>query len=134
MASRLRFPEPEQVVIDTLRISVGTQLSQYPMLVRNMTVDTRLSHVTDTVCFQFSSLLANIQKLDETKTTLYYYPATPLEYLKEKYSPAWVLKRWPVRYDSKEIPTSVKRHYLCPHMELGDDYPHIAWLIRDQSR
>jgi len=120
----------DEIVIDTLRVSVVERIrNRYPMVARNLTVTPYLPYDTaEHVDYIFSSFLANIHKTDKTKTQLYKYPATPWEYLKEKYAPVWFLKRRPVRYDTKDVAVSVERNFMCPHIDTPDLRPHVVYL------
>jgi hypothetical protein len=127
--------EPKDILVDKLQIAVqigvNTRLQHdYPMIAENLEVTSqRLAHLSDCVVYTFSSFLANIHKQDKETTSLYKYPATPWEFFKEKYAPQWFLKRWPTRYESKNVITWCERNFMCPHMSMPSDrWPHVLWL------
>lgn len=59
-------------------------------------------------------------------------PATWWDMLKEKYLCAFLLKRWPVRYE--RIPTVVNYYRLCPHIDDGQNLKdHLLFMTEEAA-
>lgn len=120
----------ETVMVDKLPVAVSLRLHQdYPTVASNMKVERMIAHDLEHVAYVFHSFLSNIHKQDKVETALYSYPATVWEFFKERLAPVWFLKKYPVRYETKKIATVVEKNFMCPHMELSDNYPHALWMM-----
>lgn len=54
------------------------------------------------------------------------------EMLKDSHAPAWLLRRWPVRYAEKVIVTNTHHYFVCPHVNVPahgrDKTVHIQFM------
>ena len=124
----------ESVIIDRLQLSVIESLSKaYPMVAQNMTVERLADLYAERVVYAFMSYLANVHRDDKETITIYEYPATAWDFLKEKYAPKWLLKRWPVLYAKKEVVVYSTQNFMCPHLPTEPTYPHAMWLKMNQD-
>lgn len=60
------------------------------------------------------------------------YPATWWEHVKERWAPAAALRRWPVRYASRDVHISIYR--VCPHWDqpIGEKrHIHVSWMAEE---
>ena len=124
----------ESVLIDRLQIAVVQKLcTDYPMVAQNMTVEK--FHCPDDryISWTFLSFLANVHRNDKETVTVYEYPATAWDFIKEKYAPKWFLKRWPVQYERKDVVVWSERNFMCPHLPTESSYPHALWLKMNQQ-
>lgn len=55
------------------------------------------------------------------------WPADWWQAFKERWFPNWVLRRWPVRYETIDIDRTIYTRF-CPHVKIPDNRPHISWL------
>jgi hypothetical protein len=120
----------DRLVIDKLQIAVEHVVSRkdMQMIADNLRVHSYPSYLADHVTFWFTSFVANVSRHDTEETELYSYPATPWDFIKENFAPAWFLKRWPVEYVSKKVPVRVTRNFMCPHLSVPDTFPHVFWM------
>jgi hypothetical protein len=124
----------ESVLIDKLHIAIVENLrTDYPMIAQNLVMEKIPCQFAGYVSYAFTSFLANIHRQDKETATLYEYPATAWDFIKEKYAPKWFLKRWPVRYESKKIVTWRESNFMCPHLPTEPTYPHALWLKKNQD-
>jgi hypothetical protein len=125
----------ESVLIDRLQIAVIERLrTDYPMVAQNMRVEKFPCPYADYVSYAFISYLANIHRDDKETITVYEYPATAWDFIKEKYAPKWFLKRWPVQYERKDVVVHSEKNFMCPHLPTEPTYPHALWLMMNQDR
>ena len=107
-------------------------LCDYPSIIHNMKVEGYTLHKLHDMglhaAYNFVSYLSEIKKQDKTTVKLYSYPATPWDFLKEKYAPKWFLGRWPVKYSTRDVEVLSEKHFMCPHLVLSDNYPHVMWM------
>jgi hypothetical protein len=130
----IQSPPYHMVVVDKLQIAFSHRFSrEYPVIANNMQMDVLPVPYSRDIEHIFHSFLSNIHKNDKEKTTLYSYPATPWEFYKEKYAPKWMLKRWPVRYETKDVVVWSEKNFMCPHISLDTNYPHVLWLLDAQE-
>jgi len=119
------------VILNRLPVAVTFLLhEEYPAVADNMRMEKFYLHdIPEYVSYTFTSFLSHIQKQDKQETTLYKYPATVWEFFKEKYAPKWFLKRWPVTYETKKIATHIEKNFMCPHLSVPSQAPHVYWMM-----
>jgi hypothetical protein len=60
------------------------------------------------------------------------FPLTWWDAVKERWFPAWALRRWPVRY--RRIDVHQKRFAaVCPHVRIDQQGSHLQWLVQKQQ-
>lgn len=124
----------ESVLIDKLKIFVIQKLrTNYPMIAENMTVEKYPCPDDLGVSMAFMSYLANVHRSDKETVTVYEYPATAWDFIKEKYAPKWFLKYSPVHYERKKVVVYNEKNFMCPHLPTEDTYPHVLWLKMNQD-
>ena len=120
-------PDVESVLIDRLYIGVVERLrTDYPMIAQNMTVEKFPCPHDQYVSMAFLSFLANVHRDDKETITVYEYPATAWDFIKEKYAPKWFLERWPVLYAKKEVVVHSEKNFMCPHLPTEPTYPMLC--------
>lgn len=134
MQVKMDYSKLETVIIDRLQLAVVEKLrTDYPMVAQNLTIERHPCPDERAVIWAFMSYLADVHRDDKDTVTLYKYPATPWDFIKDKYAPKWFLKRWPVRYESKEVVVHSLKHFMCPHLPTEPVYPHAIWLKMNQD-
>jgi hypothetical protein len=124
----------ESVLIDRLQIAVVERLRiDYPMVAQTLRVQTYPCLDDGYISMAFISYLANVRKDDKETVTVYEYPATAWDFIKEKYAPKWLLTRRPVRYERKDVVVHSEKHFMCPHLPTESSYPHVMWLKMNQD-
>lgn len=114
----------QKATIEKIQINCRLELEKhFPGPARNLTVeaDDLAAMVADHFVYRFRAYLAGMAAEDE----VIRYPKTWVDALKLAHAPAWVLRRWPVRYAVR----CVKRYQtVCPHTVLEDRSSHIHYL------
>lgn len=122
------------VVIDKLQLGFQARLHDYPAVAANMMVQDEADRFTNQIIYTVTTFLSNIHKQDKSKTSLFKYPATPWEFYKLKYAPAWFLERWPVRYVEEQVEVWNEKNFMCPHLATPpNDRYHVMWLSDAQD-
>lgn len=60
------------------------------------------------------------------------WPSDWWQAFKDRWFPAWALKRWPVQY--KTISVHERRYgNLCPHINIPQHNTHVEFMMREES-
>lgn len=94
------------------------------MAMQNMVLEEWHDRALDQMVLQMMRRLAAGDTTEETHSI--QYPKDWWQHCKQRWSPAWALKRWPVKMTTVTLPAKVTR--MCPHVELRDDIYHLRWL------
>jgi len=79
-------------------------------------------------------LWGNKVNSEEHDDIVHTYPATMWEELKRDFWPAWLKRKFPVRY-SKDITHHTSIHYhVCPHLNHKVDHDHLSFMMRNDIR
>jgi hypothetical protein len=111
----------QKATIEKIHVNCRMELAKdFPGPAMNMTVKVD-DMVADHFVYRFRAYLAGMAAEEE----VIRYPETWVDALKLAHAPAWVLRRWPVRYTTR----CVKRYQtVCPHVALDDHSKHIHYL------
>ena len=94
------------------------------LLMRNTVVEKWMDEATQSMVIHMERRIAAGETVEETHSV--QYPADWWQHLKQRWSPRWALKRWPVKMTTVMLPSKVTR--MCPHLELRDEISHLRWL------
>ena len=106
--------EKVRVVLAAARIPLGTVRVQSQMHDYGFMISTAVHGVF---------LSREVSRTTESE----WVPEDWWDALRDRWSPRWVLRRWPIR--RRQIIKSTVVHRLCPHMETPQDrYVHFQFL------
>lgn len=94
------------------------------MAMQNMVLEEWHDRALDQMVLQMTRRLAAGDTTEEAHSI--QYPMNWWQHCKQRWSPTWALKRWPVQMTTVTLPAKVTR--MCPHVELRDNLPHLRWL------
>ena len=56
------------------------------------------------------------------------WPADWIEAVKERWAPAWFLRRWPVRYRTLSVHRVIPVN-ICPHIAVRENQRHLEFIL-----
>jgi hypothetical protein len=119
-----------EVVTEMLHVSFHNILPDYPLIRDNARIRVFEQAVGGAV-IQVQSWILDAHKSDvRIERREIEFPATPWEFFKQSYAPAWFLKRWPVKTKTTTYDWSEHHHFVCPHVKVEDRGEHFKWMGR----
>lgn len=93
----------------------------------NLVTDAYWETARDIIITRFSGFFAGLA--DETINIERRYPADWWQAFRERWFPAFWLRRWPVQYVEISI-HQPRFKAVCPHLRVNQQGPHIEFLMR----
>ncbi len=119
------------ITVDCVGLHTGTRMSYRHMAGLRSTMQLQ-SHIEDELRALVLSLYAYVAGVPKEHLKIQRrWPKTWRDAFKERWFPAWWLRRWPVEYDKINIDRVVSWS-VCPHIEGPKGRSHVFWL-RDQG-
>lgn len=120
---------PHQVFLDRVSVCARKMIPGLELYKLNFRVETDMDYIADAMVVSLFTYMAGIGK--ERVEVHEEWPANWWEALKERWFPAWALRRWPVQKKSIHISKAVY-HAVCPHLyvtgQLSKEHNCFAWL------
>lgn len=123
----------ERITMEMLHVAFHCMLPDYPLL--DQTAKLRVwEHAAGGIVMQLQAWLLDGHKQDKrVEYDEFEIPASPWEFLKQRYAPKWFLAKWPVKMETKRFKVAIHHHYVCPHVNKPVDdrngpYVHYAWM------
>lgn len=115
----------EEVILEKVRCSLSHAITDE--FVEDMGAEFVANYCAAHVTASFSAYLAAIE--GQEIRFCHKWPRDWWQHLKERFAPAWLLRRWPVLYREWEF-TDRKYGAVCPHgpVRLTGREPHLAFL------
>ena len=125
--------EQDTVTIDRItleKIKFSIQQMVGSALMEDMRYDSIDDVATKSIIRQLTFYLwGNKVNEEEYDDAVNVYPATMWEELKCDFWPAWLKRKFPVRY-SRDITHHTSKHYhVCPHLNHKDDRKHLDFMM-----
>jgi hypothetical protein len=124
MMNHLNHIKIEQVVLEKFRLYNRYYLDGNTLLKNEVDVHVVSDHLADRMVVGFHTYIASLQ-LDEIKVT---YPINWYEAFKERWFPAWLLKKYPVIY--KNVKLEAKALYPNVIIPRQD---RIVVMLKDEN-
>lgn len=112
----------EQITFPIEKLNKTYALYRYP----NLGVDMYNSLCYDGMVVDFLTRLVKGEETKE-KEEIYWsckYPSSTFQHFKQDYFPKWLLKLFPVQYDTEYFNMTVEKLHtikMCPHIDLTGD-------------
>lgn len=131
MITRTLNPRTEftRVVTDMVRLSISQKLKDHVFLDFKC-----IERLAEPLAYEFvyqldAYLNGKQQEVEHTEIT---YPIDWFEAFKERWLPVWLLKKYPVKYQTHKIVTKITK--ICPHLDVPNDVQsHLVWLMREEK-
>ena len=121
---------------ERIMLSIGDILSQHELssLRDAKAVELRVEKIIDGLAIQ---LCASIWGMPRERLVIdRQWPADWWQATKERWFPAWWLRRWPVRYEKIDLDVQMYSA-ICPHLSLDTQDKHLRFLqlhAQEQNR
>jgi len=122
------LPSYDKVTVERVLLTCRKVLDEYN-LGGDVSIETCENACGEALVMQLVAHFAGIPK-DRLKVYA-QWPDGWWQAVRERWWPAWVLRRWPVKYKTIDIDRTVTWH-VCPHVNVSGKRPHLLWL-REQS-
>lgn len=93
-------------------------------------IRTHVDVIRNDLVFMLDTYMVGIPK--ETIDLEAEWPEDWWEAFRERWFPAWWLKRWPVKCHRIALHTK-KYGPVCPHLDVPDKGTHLAWLSQQEE-
>jgi hypothetical protein len=88
-----------------------------------------LSHAAEDLVLTMYSWCAAGQVPSEPSTRTIRWPDGPWQAIRERFAPAWWLKRYPMRWREETVTTETRTYFVCPHVRVPSNNPlHIQFM------
>jgi hypothetical protein len=106
--------QPQRIALEKLRLGCSYVLDNAELeLTRDVALDAMVVSLR-------SHVLAD-KLVGDTYTTHYEVPANVWQMFKERHMPAWFVRRFPVRYDRKDVAVRFERYATYPDARISND-------------
>lgn len=119
----------EQVELERCHLYVQSALSDYAALAYNAKLSVMQDQVIRQMVFQMTSWCACGRIPDSVEIEHVAWPANTWQMFKENHAPEWFTSRFPVKYERLEIKKTVNHYFVCPHIRVPDNRPHIQFMM-----
>lgn len=113
---------------EKLPLVLHQELPEYPAFGENATIHFIEHYVVRSTIMQVRSWMHDGHRVVRKEQKQLEFPATPWQFFKQVYAPAWFLKRWPVVMRKETFVTEEHHHHLCPHLVTDDSFKHAMYL------
>lgn len=120
------IPQFRRLVADRIAVMQSESVSVREMAAMNrMEVDAFADRLSRSVVVQFRTFIHAIPK--EKISVHRRWPKDWREAVKERFAPAWIKKRWPVKYETVDIEQQIYGG-VCPHLQEHAQSRHLEWM------
>lgn len=130
-----KFPhvttEAEASVLLTERFQFYAQAeaTEFPGAVGSVNIKVRReADVCDRLLYTLTAWMLDAHKEVRRDMTKVVFPASPWDFFKQEWFPAWALERWPAKYNATEVPFAEHHHHICPHLVVDGRDKHITFM------
>ena len=132
------YPDRESVQSISLQKVLKTiciELPEYQL--REMDLRVQFEYVSNSFVFVLKNFFAGQEEETTTETPgqTVYFPATWWDAVKQRWFPAWLEARFPVKFDfvTPVVRKTTKVTRICPHMDVPPgDRDHFEYLVYDR--
>lgn len=119
----------ETVILEKTRFCIQQEMNKRRLGIANLEVD--VSPHLERLVFRLTAMLLNGPKKERIDIEE-RYPADWWQAVKERWFPAWAIKRWPVNYKVISVHKEMVTR-MCPHIATPENRPHVAFLMEREE-
>ncbi len=127
MAATVSGSEYVKFEADKIFLYALQSMSDYPGLQQNAHLDIVKDTFGNLVLQMRTWCLAGrIPTRVENKTIR--WPDGVWQTFKKKFMPRWFVDRFPVKWESVDVPIETHHYFVCPHIVTGDHAQHVQFM------
>jgi hypothetical protein len=115
----------QQITLEKLRFGLSHKVGAATL--ESLRIDKTEDFLTRQITYAISGFVYG-RKVNESVMETTHVPLTWWDAVKERFSPAWFLRRYPARF--RTINTVVHHYHTCPHLNILSDSDHLKWLSK----
>lgn len=125
----------DKLILERVHIYLS-MVSSTPMYLQEPQVRVQeLANLADQMAYTLSGWLIGNKFPERSEFETIEYPDGPWEMLKERYAPAWVLEKWPIKMKVVRYENARYRYNICPHWNenysgIGGKHIHYAFMAK----
>jgi len=104
-------------------------MSDYPTLRDNAKIQEIFSQSVKQIVFQMTSWCSSGRIPDMEVWEQVQWPDGVWQMFKSKFMPRWFVEKYPVLMAEKRIKTQTNHYFVCPHIGVPNDRPHIQFMM-----
>jgi hypothetical protein len=126
--------EASRMIAEKFRFAVSAVADKYPGAIANAEMQAKSDvDVMRRMVFTMTTWFLDAHKEVRKESRNIDFPASPWQFFKQEYFPAWALKRWPVKYNSTTVTMVEHHHHICPHMVTDNQDKHIMFMYEGMN-
>ncbi len=117
----------QKVVAERVEVAVRQVLGDLPFVKNSLELSFRAEQATRCLIVELRGFV--LGKKEGRVVVNERWPSDWWQAFRERWFPAWWLRRWPVQYKTLQIDKQCWR--VCPHLDMkADQSPHVEFLFR----
>lgn len=109
--------EIKEIFLEWLRVQSRFHIPS--QVLRTLKIEKQEDFLYNEMAFRLSAMIPAEKLRDETHTVTFQSPKTWWQHFKKQYVPAWLLKRFPVKYQIQQRNFEVKTYALYPELPIA---------------